>query len=101
MMAMSEKLSSVSNLQGVPVPDVRQVKLYFLAVFHKGQESNPVISCFNSTDELLDVWCKYRVQLPNVYVHTFTEYIYVSPGHPLFDKAEPVRAINKTLRIHR
>lgn len=100
-MATLQKLSSVSNLQGVLVPDVRQVKLYFMAVFHKGQESNPVISCFNSTDELLDVWCKYRVQLPHVYVHTFTEYIYVYKGHPLFDHAEPVKSTNRVLRIHR
>lgn len=88
----------LENSKSVPFSEIKAVRLYCLAIFNKDTGTSRVFA-FNNFDEWLEAFCLYKDS--NLYPYTFTQTIYISAGHPLYNSsfAEPVICTNSTLRL--
>lgn len=88
----------LENSKSVPFSEIKAVRLYCLAIFNKDTGTSRVFA-FNNFDEWLEAFCLYKDS--NLYPYTFTQTIYISAGHPLYNSsfAEPVVFTNSILKL--
>lgn len=78
------------------MPEIRMINLYCLAIFDKITGESRVFT-FKDTSALIDCFCVYKDS--DFHPYTFTQTIYVTFGHPLFDVASPLVITNSMLKI--